>query len=71
MRRPLLGKAARKGDKPQMGEQIGTHAILGDDCRDDMASEYSGDETRERAALLAEQIGSVHTSITAAIQCVR
>jgi hypothetical protein len=38
-----------------------------------MASEYSGDETRERAALLAEQIGSVHTSImiddiTAAIQ---
>lgn len=29
-----------------------------------MASEYSGDETRARAALLAEQIGSVHTSIT-------
>jgi NH3-dependent NAD+ synthetase len=28
-----------------------------------MGSEYSGDETRERAALLAEQIGSVHTSI--------
>ena len=38
-----------------------------------MASEYSGDETRARAALLAEQIGSVHTSIviddiTSAIQ---
>lgn len=28
-----------------------------------MGSEYSGDETRERAALLAKQIGSVHTSI--------
>lgn len=28
-----------------------------------MGSEYSGDETRERAALLAEQIGAVHTSI--------
>ena len=28
-----------------------------------MASQYSGDETRERAAKLAEQIGSVHTSI--------
>jgi len=28
-----------------------------------MASQYSGDETRERARLLAEQIGSVHTSI--------
>ena len=28
-----------------------------------MASEYSGDETRERAELLAEQIGSVHSSI--------
>jgi NAD+ synthase (glutamine-hydrolysing) len=28
-----------------------------------MGSEYSGDETRERAALLAKQIGAVHTSI--------
>ena len=28
-----------------------------------MASEYSGDETRQRAELLAEQIGAVHTSI--------
>ena len=28
-----------------------------------MGSEYSGDETRSRAALLAEQIGAVHTSI--------
>jgi len=28
-----------------------------------MASEYSGGETRERARLLAEQIGAVHTSI--------
>jgi NAD+ synthase (glutamine-hydrolysing) len=28
-----------------------------------MGSEYSGDETRDRAALLAEQIGAVHTSI--------
>jgi len=28
-----------------------------------MASKYSGDETRNRAAKLAEQIGSVHTSI--------
>ena len=28
-----------------------------------MASRYSGDETRERARLLAEQIGATHTSI--------
>ena len=28
-----------------------------------MASQYSGDETRERARLLAEQIGAMHTSI--------
>merc|ERR1740116_657861 len=28
-----------------------------------MASKYSGDETRERARLLAEEIGAIHTSI--------